>query len=320
MTRSWRSAGGAAELTPTQREMDSRDWSFGGTWPYEPRWLFTDGIRIHYVDEGPRDAEPVVMLHGNPTWSYLYRHFISALAEGGFRAIAHDQMGFGRSDKAEREKEYSIQRHVEHFRALVDDLALNGVTLVLQDWGGPIGLAWAIDNPDRVKRLVLLNTWPGGAHPDYPTAPAPFKLLRAPVTGELLVKGAHVFVRVFLFRGGTHPERLTENERAAYLAPHPSWASRTSVLAYPRLIPWETGSPTWPLGRRNEENLEKLAGKPVLVCWPDNDRAFREKTLALWMTRFPEAEVHEVKDAGHYVQEDAHERVVPLVVDFLRRT
>lgn len=306
------------DLTPAQREMDARDWTFGDTWPYEPKWLFTDGIRIHYVDEGPRDGEAVVLLHGNPTWSYLYRRFVQAVADAGFRAVAHDELGFGRSDKPHREPEYSIQRHARHFSALMDELALDGVTLVLQDWGGPIGLNWAVRNPDRVERLVLFNTWPGGATSDYPNgAPGPFKLIRARGTGDLLVKGLHVFVRLFLFKGGTRP--LDENARAAYLAPHPSWASRAGVLAYPRLIPWDAGNPTWEVGRENEDGLPRLAGNPVLICWPTKDRGFKEKELARWRERFPQAEVHEI-EAGHYIQEDAHEQVMPLVLDFLRRT
>ena len=313
-------AANVRELTPAQRASDERDWTFGGTWPYEPKWLFTDGIRIHYVDEGPREGAPVVMFHGNPTWSYLYRRFISALAEAGFRAVAYDQLGFGRSDKPRREHEYSIQRHVKHAGALMDELGLEGVTLVVQDWGGPIGLAWAVDHPERVRRLVLLNTWPGGVPPDYPKASRMFNLLRSPVTGDVLVKGVHLFVRLFLFRGGTHPERLGENERAAYLAPHVSWEARTGVLAYPRLIPWNAKSPTREVGRHVEENLGKLAEKPVLICWPAKDRAFREKTLANWREHFPNAEVHVIDDAGHYIQEDAHEQVVPLLLDFLRRT
>jgi pimeloyl-ACP methyl ester carboxylesterase len=302
----------------TQQEVGSRDWTFGGTWPYEPKWLSTDGIRIHYVDEGPRDGEPVVMLHGNPTWSYLYRRFIAAVTEAGFRAVAHDELGFGRSDKPSSPRAYSIQRHVQHFSALMDDLRLDDVTLVVQDWGGPIGLGWAGDHPDRVKRLVLLNTWAGGLPPDYPKPPMLFGLLRLPVLGELLVKGAHVFVRVFLFRGGTHPERLGENEQAAYLAPHPSWASRAGVLAYPRLIPWEAGHITAPLGAHIEDNLDRLSGKPVLIVWPVQDRGFKQPSLAFWRARFPDADVREIEDAGHYIQEDAHEHVIPLLLDFLR--
>jgi len=314
------SATAPPELTPAQRDMDSRDWTFDGTWPYEPHWLFTDGIRLHYVDEGPRDGQPVVLLHGNPTWAYVYRNFIPALVGGGYRAVAHDELGFGRSDKPKRAREYSIQRHVTHFAALMDELALDGVTLVMQDWGGPIALAWAVDNPDRVRRLVVFNTFTGRIPPDMPI-PMPFRLLRAPVTGELLVKGAHVFVRQLLFKKAVaHPERLGEHERAAYLAPHPSWDSRTGVLAYPRLIPWDKNNPTRPLGEHVEARLDRLAGKPTLICWAMKDPAFSAQMLAMWRQRLPGAESHELADASHYLQEDAHEQIVPLLIDFLART
>jgi haloalkane dehalogenase len=124
-----------------------------------------------------------------------------------------------------------------------------------------------------------------------------------------------------LFRGGVaHRERLGENEKAAYLAPHPTPASRTGVAAYPRLIPWDEGNPTVTLGRHVEDNLVRLAGKPVLICWPGKDRGFKERGLAFWQGRFPNAEVHRFDDAAHYIQEDAHELIVPLLVDWLGRT
>lgn len=295
------------------------DWTFGGTWPYEPRWFTaSDGIRIHYVDEGPRDGQLVVMLHGNPTWSYLYRRFIAGLTAAGYRAVAHDEMGFGRSDKPERESEYTIQRHAQHLGELVDELGLDGVTLVLQDWGGPIGLAWAVDHAERVRRLVLLNTFTGWIPPEMGKVPFLFKLVRARGTGELLVKRLHLFVRVFLFRGG---RPLDENAKAAYLAPHPTPSSRAGVMAYPRLIPWGEGNPTRPLGRHVEDNLSKLHGRPALMCWPMKDPGFgREEILQAVATRFPNAEVHRFEDASHYIQEDAHEQVVPLLVDWLGRT
>ena len=200
----------AIELTPTQREMDSRDWTFGGTWPYEPRWLFADGIRIHYVDEGPRDGKPVVLLHGTPYWAYVFRREIGELALAGSRAIAYDQLGFGRSDKPDRESEYSLERDVAHLRALVEELGLGSLALIAQSAAAPIAHAYAASEPERVALLE-----------DRDEPPLP-ELLRLPLLGKLLVKGAR-----FPLRG----QALSEEERAAYLAPHPSWASRSGIVA-----------------------------------------------------------------------------------------
>ena len=297
------------------------DWTFGGTWPYEPRWLSTDGVRIHYVDEGPRSGEPVVMLHGHPAWSYLYRHFIAGLTAAGFRAVAHDQAGFGRSDKPARVADYSVQRNVKHFAALMDELALDRVTLVLHDWGGPLGLAWAVENPGRVNRLVILNTFSGS----IPATAARSALLwirvmRSRVHGNLLVRGARLPLRLFLLRMGiAHRDRIGRRERAAYLSPHSRWRSRAALIAYPRLWPFAADHPTAALARHIESKLARLAGKPVLVCRGLKDPGYRAGLLTLGEETFPNAEVHEFEDASHFVQEDAYERIVPLMIAFLER-
>ena len=198
------------DLTPTQREMDGRDWSFGGTWPYEPRWLFTDGVRLHYVDEGSPDVEPVLLLHGTPYWSYAFRREIAELAATGWRAIAYDQLGFGRSDKPERESEYGLERDVAHLRALVDELGAGTVALVARGSSIPIARTYASSEPTRVTRLEEREESP------------PPDLLRAPILGRLLLKAARLDIR---------RAPLSEEERAAYLAPHPSWASRSGIVA-----------------------------------------------------------------------------------------
>ena len=195
----------------------STDWTFGGTWPYAPNYFETSDGRLHYVDEGPRDGRPVVMVHGNPTWGYLWRNFIAPLTQAGFRTIVPDHLGFGRSDKPDDPELYRIPRHADRLEQLLESLDLRDATVVPQDWGGPIGLAWAARHPERIHSLALLNTI---AHrpPERVTLPLPLHLFRTPGVGELLVKGLHFFVRVFLFRAGlVHPERLGPNERAAYL-------------------------------------------------------------------------------------------------------
>jgi pimeloyl-ACP methyl ester carboxylesterase len=297
------------------------DWSFGGTWPHEPRWFDSSDGRIHYIDEGPRDGLPVVMVHGNPTWAYLYRHFIPPLVEAGHRAIAMDHLGFGRSDKPDDPELYRIPRHAERTEALLESLDLQQATVVPQDWGGPIGLSWAVRHPERVRGLFILNTY---AHrpPGKVPLPLPLRLFRTPGVGELLVKGLHAFVRGFLFRAGVvHRDRLTPDVKRAYLAPHPNWASRTPVLVFPREIPAGPEGPVADLLSEIEQGLEQhFRAKPVAITWAMRDIAFTPEVLeGLWLRTFPDADVLRLDDAGHYLQEDAHERIVPRLLDFLGR-
>jgi haloalkane dehalogenase len=295
------------------------DWSFGGTWPHEPQWFDTADGRMHYVDVGPRDGKPVVMLHGNPTWGYLYRHLIAPAVEAGHRVIVPDHLGFGRSDKPDRPSLYTIRRHAQRMEALLESLDLHDATVVPQDWGGPIGLWWATRHHERVGRLFILNTY---AHrpPGKVSLPLPIRLFRAPVVGEAMVKGLDLFKRVFLFRAGVvHRERLTEAVRRAYLAPHPSWSSRTPILVFPRQIPSGPEGPVSDLLGEIERELElRFRSKPVKIVWAMKDIAFTPQVLEqLWMKTFPAAEVTRLEDAGHYLQEDAHERIAPALVEFL---
>jgi pimeloyl-ACP methyl ester carboxylesterase len=295
------------------------DWTFGGAWPYEPRWFDSADGRMHYVDEGPRDGRPVVMVHGNPTWGYLYRNFIGPLTGAGHRAIALDHLGFGRSDKPDRPELYSIRRHCERADALLESLDLRDATVVPQDWGGPIGLWWATVHPERVRSLFILNTY---AHrpPRKVDLPLPLRLFRTPVVGEVMVKGLDLSKRVFLFRAGVvHRERLTPEIKHAYRAPHPSWSSRTPILVFPREIPSGPEGPVADLGGEIEARLERdFRSKPVKIVWPMKDIAFTPEVLdELWLTTFPDADVVRIEDAGHYIQEDAYERVVPELLEFL---
>jgi len=295
------------------------DWTFGGTWPYAPRYFDHPDGRLHYVDEGPRDAPPVVMVHGNPTWGYLYRRFIEAVTGAGYRAVVMDHLGFGRSDKPDRAELYEVPRHADRCDALLESLDLRDATIVVQDWGGPIGLAWAARHAERVRSLVILNTF---CHrpPGKVAMPLPLKLFRTPGVGEVMVKGFHAFVRLFLFGQGTvHSDRLGPNERAAYLAPHPTWASRTPILVFPREIPADsTGRVADFTAGVHDRLVPAFREKPVLIAWPMKDTAFGADILEdLWLPDFPHAEVIRVEDAGHYIQEDAHEIVIPQLLDFL---
>ena len=296
-----------------------QDWTFGGTWPYQPRWFDSVDGRMHYVDEGPRDGRPIVMVHGNPTWGYLYRRFIAAVTQAGYRAIVLDHLGFGRSDKPDRPELYRIHRHGERCEALLESLNLKDATILVQDWGGPIGMTWAARNPDRLRSLAILNTF---VHrpPDKVALPLPLKLFRTPIIGEVMVKGLHAFVRLFLFKAGlVFPKRLGSHEKAAYLAPHPTWSSRTSILMFPREIPaGPIGEVSDFVAEVHDQLMAGFSDKPVFIAWPMQDVAFGPEILEnLWLHDFPRADVLRIKDAGHYIQEDAHEKVIPRLLKFL---
>jgi len=299
---------------------DETDWTFGGHWPYEPRFFQTPDGRLHYIDEGNRTGAAVVLVHGNPTWGFLYRHFVPPLVESGFRVIVPDHLGFGRSDKPSDAELYRIPRHVARLDALLESLDLHDATVVPQDWGGPIGLSWAVAHPERVARLFILNTYAHKPRGNVPL-PLPLRLFRTPGVGEVLVKGLHLFVRGFLFRVGVvHRERLTHEVKQAYLAPHPSWSSRTGVLVFPREIPAGPSAPLSSLLAPLEQALEThFRAKPVKIVWAMKDPAFTPEVLdGLWLQTFPTAEVIRLEDAGHYLQEDAHEQIVPELVKFLQ--
>jgi pimeloyl-ACP methyl ester carboxylesterase len=297
----------AAPPPPTQ------DFTFGRTWPFEPRWLETDGVHIHYVDEGPRDGDPVLMLHGVPTWSYLYRRFIPPLASAGFRAIAYDQLGFGRSDKPDSPDEYSIERWAFHLEALINALGLERVTLVMHDWGGPVALRWAVDNAGRVKRLVLFNTHTGAV--DEGAVPAPYALLRAPVLGDVLTRGVNAFGLALLYASN-----LDANAKAAYAKPHSGWRSRSALAAAPRLLPFDEGNPSRPVVERTVQGLGRLYAKPKLFLWGMRDPVLRPSILENLRGQLGQADVRKLENASHFVQEDEPDKCVELLLEFLERT
>ncbi len=295
------------------------DWTFGGNWPYPPKWFNSKDGRMHYVDEGPRDGRPIVMVHGNPTWGYLYRRFIAAVTAEGYRAIAMDHLGFGRSDKPDDPSLYEIQKHADRCEALLESLDLENATVVVQDWGGPIGLTWAARHPERVRSLAILNTFCHRPKGDV-KLPLPLQMFRKGGIGEFMVKGLHAFVRVFLFKAGlAQPKRLSAQDKAAYLAPHPTWASRTPILVFPREIPaGPTGRVSDFTAEINRQLVPAFQDKRVLVAWPMKDVAFTPDMLEdYWRADFPNAEVLRVEEAGHYIQEDAHEVVIPRLLSFL---
>jgi len=295
--------------------MKQIDWTFGGLWPYEPRWFDTPDGRLHYIDEGPKDKPPVVFVHGNPEWSFLFRHDIAALLKAGQRVIAVDHLGFGRSDKPGEAGLYDIERHTERLSLLLDSLDFKSITLVCHDWGGPIGLPWAVRHHDQVRSLCILNTI--GTRPDGPTpTPLPVKVLRSHGLGDILVKGFNLFTKIFMFKAGvTHPKNLTPQIKQAYLAPHPTWSSRTGILAFPRQIPLvPTDHQAQALGFIEDGLGAHFTTKPVWIIWAMKDISFQPAVLKKWEVLFPHAHTVILDDAGHFADEDEPERVSEAIV------
>ncbi|HVY60066.1 MAG TPA: alpha/beta fold hydrolase [Planctomycetota bacterium] len=288
-----------------------------GLYPFEGRFFDRgDGIRMHYVDEGPRDAAPVVMVHGNPSWSFYFRDLIRALAPRR-RVIAPDHVGCGRSDKPGEDRyAYRLASRVDDLERLLDHLgARERVTLVLHDWGGMIGMAWAVRHPERVERLVILNT---AAFPLPASKPLPWSLWlgRNTALGAFLVRGLNAFsrgaVRWCVTRAPMAPEVA-----AGYLEPYDSWAHRLAVLRFVQDIPLRPGDPSWGPVSEVAAKLGRFAKTPMLICWGERDFVFDRHFLDEWTRRFPAAEVHRFPDAGHYVLEDAGREIVPLVEKFV---
>jgi haloalkane dehalogenase len=283
--------------------------------PFAGHFLDLGGLRYHYLDEGR--GEPVVMLHGNPTWSFFYRHLAAGLCDA-WRVVVPDHIGCGLSDKPDdRRYPYTLRRRVDDLEALLGHLGLvEDLTLVLHDWGGMIGLAYASRHPERVRRLVVLNTaafrLPAGKR-----LPWSLWLCRNTPLGPLLVRGLGAFSRGAVRLCCRRP--LPPAVRAGYLAPYDSWANRIAVLRFVQDIPLGPGDPAFEIVTEVEKGLSRFAALPVLICWGLRDFVFDTDFLREWQRHFPRAEVHAFAEAGHYVLEDAGEEILPLVRDFLRR-
>ncbi len=293
-------------------------------YPFASHFFVRDGLRLHYLDEGEPgalatgDASPVVMLHGNPTWSFYFRDLVRGL-RGTHRVIVPDHIGCGLSDKPDDSRyEYTLAHRVDDLEALLDHLGLTAnLTLVLHDWGGMIGMAYASRHPERITRLVLLNT-AAFLLPPGKRLPLSLWLGRNTALGSWLILRLNFFCRGAL--RWCVCRRLPETVRAGYLAPYGSSANRIAVLRFVQDIPLQPSDPSYALVRQVQEGLCRFRQTPTLICWGDQDFVFDQHFLAEWRRHLPQAEVHRFADAGHYVLEDAGAAILTLVREFLART
>lgn len=283
---------------------------------YTPRFFTRDGLSMHYLDEG--QGEPVVMVHGNPSWCWLYRDLVAEL-KSTHRCIVPDHIGMGLSDLPDDSRyRYTLDSRVADFTALMDKLVPSGpVTLVMHDWGGAIASAWATRNPERVRRMVVFNT---AAFPMLAgkRLPRTLKLVRNTRLGAFLVERFNAFA-VGAARTGT-VSALPAKVREGFLAPYDSPTARRAVLRFVQDIPLAEGDPAWDTINATGAGLAALADKPVMILWGLQDFVFDRDYFDEWCRRFPRAEAIAFNDAGHYVIEDARATIVPKVREFLARS
>lgn len=303
---------------------------------FEPRWRTFEGLRMHYVDEGPKDAPVALLTHGMPTWSFLNRHIIHVLLGAGYRCVAPDHIGFGKSDKVTDDAWYSIERHAAAHRALVTALDLSNVSLFCQDWGGPIGLAHAAETPDRYARLVIMNTWLHHEAYAYTDALRNWNAQWKPegIFGRnvpdplsigwfmMLPLGAMKPPDLFgIIQGGSHPALSREQAavRRGYDAPFERLGR--PALAGPRRFPLSLpfDNPTGGAATMQQATWDALGGwrKPAHFIWAGADEVFTETWGRAWASVYPQATFDLIENAGHFVQETAGREVAEI---FLRRS
>ncbi len=300
------------------KSLRTPDECFNGLpgYAFAPHYLEVDDseggtLRVHYVDEGPRDAAPVLLLHGEPSWSYLYRKMIHPLVEDGHRVIAPDLVGFGRSDKPSQREDYTYARHVFWMQSVLDQLRLDGITLVCQDWGGLIGLRLVAENPDRFARVVAANTMlPTGDH--HP--------------GDAFLKWQEFSQNTPVFPVGKIIQSglatgMDEAVMAAYDAPFPQEEYKAGARQFPVLVPTSPDDPASEDNRRAWEVLRQWK-KPFLTAFSDKDpiTGGGERVLQKQIPGCQGQPHVTIENGGHFLQEDQGERLAAVVSDFIRAT
>jgi haloalkane dehalogenase len=282
---------------------DRPTWVPEQLYPFRSRYLEVDQARVHYVDEG--SGPILLLLHGNPTWSFLYRDIIKGLC-GDFRCIAIDYPGFGLSVPAAGYR-FTPAEHADVLERFVEQLDLTAITMMVQDWGGPIGFAVATRHPGRFSRFVIGNTW---AWPKADPGTQAFSRLLGSPLGGYLIRRHNIFVEKIL-PTGVRRTRLSDQVMNAYRGPFPTPASREPTYVFPREI----------LRSRRfladiAAQLPRLSDRRALVCWPTRDFAFREPERKRWESLFPDHRTVLLEGAGHYIQEDAAAEIVAAVGEF----
>lgn len=277
-------------------------------YPFTPRSLrLPGGYSMSYLDEGVGPV--VVMVHGNPSWSYLYRNLVTSLRHR-YRCIVPDHLGCGLSDKPQNYP-YRLQNHIVNLETLLDSLCIDKCVVIVHDWGGAIGMGWAGGHSERVSGVVVLNTAAFASS----LLPLRIALCRLPGIGEVIVRGVNGFAWPATFMA-VH-RRMSAEVAAGFLYPYDNWHNRIAVRRFVQDIPMRSGHCSWQTLSQVENSLQNIKDSPMLICWGGEDFCFNDAFYVQWQKRFPAAQCHYFPEAGHYVLEDAFSEIDPLVQTFL---
>ncbi|MDX2416526.1 MAG: alpha/beta fold hydrolase [Xanthomonadales bacterium] len=270
---------------------------------------------MHFLDEGPRDAPFVLMVHGNPTWSFYYRNLVLALRDR-YRCIVPDHIGCGLSDKpGDSQYPYTLARRISDLGALMDHLQPKTmIHLIVHDWGGMIGFGWATERPEQIGNMIIGNT-AAFPLPAEKKLPAALWLVRNTKLGALLVQGLNAFSGIAARVAFKRP--VSAEVRKAYTGPYDSWDNRIATLRFVQDIPLNSDDPGYKIVQTTESRLPELAGKPCLLAWGLKDFVFDRHFLKQWKLIFPHAQVLEYPDYGHYIFEDGGQALTQAISDFM---
>ena len=295
--------------------------TFEGTWPFLPNFFDGNGFLMHYVDEGPRQANPIILLHGEPTWGYLYRKFIPELSKS-YRVVVPDMMGFGKSETPQ-DKEYTLKTHVENLSRLIDNLKLTNITFVGQDWGGPITAAYSIRNLNKVKSFVLINTLFGYSKEERPKNLSPWfqwinKHYQDKTLDGILGELGSTLLSVMKIPNFTNNNIINDTWINAYSSQFPDRASCIGAINFPldallnRIVPYIVEG-------IKQGDLKSLCSKPAVLAYGMKDKAIEpDYAIRDFKALFPGSKVVEMPNAGHYSQEDEPELLINLIKEFMK--
>jgi haloalkane dehalogenase len=295
--------------------------TFEGTWPFLPNFFDGNGFQMHYVDLGPRQANPIILLHGEPTWGYLYRKFIPELSKS-YRVVVPDMMGFGKSETPQ-DKEYTLKTHVENLSKLIDNLKLSNITFVGQDWGGPMTAAYSIRNPNKVKSFVLINTLFGYSKEERPKNLSPWfqwinKHYQDKTLDGILGELGSTLLSVMKIPNFTNNNIINDTWINAYSSQFPDRASCKGAINFPldallnRIIPYIVEG-------IKQGDLKSLCSKPAVLAYGMKDKAIEpDYAIRDFKALFPGSKVVEMPNAGHYSQEDEPELLINLIKEFMK--